>query len=187
MSHAASLANRLRGGKAVALALALAAGVLALMAATVPTLVARRAAVQLGGALRTSVRVGSLAWNPFTGTWTLDGVRVAAERGPAAFSARRVRATVWLFDLVRGRRRVRSLALEGARLRLRATSAGWELPLPASDAIADTGLPAIDVDWAGAPRARIRLEAPPQVRSSLRLRQLELMGSLSPAGTNATV
>src|SRR5437879_48375 len=129
MSHAASLANRLRGGKGVATGLALAVGLLALGAATVPTIVARRAAARLGIALRTPVRVGSLAWNPFTGTWTLDGFRVAAEGGPAAFSARRVRATVWVIDLLRGRRRVRSLTLEGTRLRLRATPAGWELPL----------------------------------------------------------
>src|SRR5690242_1433763 len=187
MSHAASLANRLRGGKGVVVGLALAAGLVALAAATVPTIVARRAAARLGISLQTGVRLGSLAWNPFTGTWTLDGLRVAAERGPAALSARRVRATVWVIDLLRGRRRVRSLTLEGARVRLRATPAGWELPLPASDTGADTGLPAIDIDWAGAPRARIRLEAAPQVRSSLRLRQLELTGSLSPAGTNATV
>src|SRR5579862_3853202 len=187
MSHAASLANRLRGGKGVVLGLALAAGLLAVVAATVPTIVARRAAASLGSALRTSVRVGSLAWNPFTGTWTLDGLRVAAEHGPAAFSARRVRATVWVIDLLRGRRRVRALTLAGARLRLRATPGGWELPLPASDASGDAGLPAVDVDWAGAPRARIRLEAAPEGRSSLRLRQLELTGTLSPAGTNATV
>src|SRR5437763_2933350 len=154
MSHAASLANRLRGGKGVALGLTLAAGLLALAAAIVPTIVARRAAERLGIALRTPVRVGSLAWNPFTGTWTLDGPRVAAERGPAAFSARRVRATVWLVDLLRGRRRVRSLTLEGARLRLHATAAGGELPLPARDAGGDAGLTAIDVAWAGAPRAR---------------------------------
>src|SRR5690242_1059569 len=112
MSHAASLANRLRGGKGVVIGLALAAGLLALAAATLPTIVARRAAARLGVALRTPVRVGSLAWNPFTGSWTLDGLRVAADRGPAALSARRVRATVWLIDLLRGRRHVRSLTLE---------------------------------------------------------------------------
>src|SRR5215470_19252831 len=128
-------------------------------------MVAHRATAQLTAALRTPVRVGWLAWNPFTGTWTLDGLRIAAEHGPAALSARRVRARLWLTDILRGRWHVRSLAVDGARLRLRATPGGWEMPLPAGPADQPAVMPTLDIDWAGAPRARVRLDAGPGVRS----------------------
>src|SRR5262245_49479742 len=111
-------------------------------------------------ALRTPVRVGWLWWNPLRGTWVLDRVRIAADRGPAAISARRARARIHLWDALRGEYRIRTLTLEGARVRLRATAGGWELPLPASDAAAgESTLPAVACDWLGAPRAHVRLES----------------------------
>src|SRR5262249_26914567 len=138
------------------------------------------------------------------------GVRVAAGPGPAALPARRARARLGLADILRGRWHVRSLAVEGARLRLRATPAGWEMPLPGGPADQPAVVPTLDpqisashtwrldqnsashtwrldIDWAGAPRARVPLDAPPGVRSLRRLRQLELSGAFSPDATAAIV
>src|SRR5207247_1480648 len=96
-----------------------------------PGLVARRVATRVSRSLGTPLHVGWLRWNPFAGRWTLDRLRIAADRGPAALTARRVSARIHLWDALRGTYRVRALVLDGARLRLRATPAGWQLPLPA--------------------------------------------------------
>ncbi len=170
----------------IAIGLALAAGLVAILGAAVPGLVARSAAARLTVALGTRVDVGWLTWNPFTGTWVLDGLRVAAEHGAPAVSARRVQARLWLRDLVRGRWHVRSATLTGARLRFRATPAGWELPFRPAGGDA-TAVPSLDVDWAAAPRARIRLETEAGARSLLRLRELELTGSLRPEDVRAAI
>ena len=115
----------------IALALAIAAAVLLVSVVVGPGLVARRLATQVSRSLGTPLHVGWLRWNPFAGRWTLDRLRIAADRGPAALTARRVSARIHLWDALRGTYRVRALVLDGARLRLRATPAGWQLPLPA--------------------------------------------------------
>src|SRR5439155_13711467 len=163
----------------IALALAIAAAVLLVAAVAGPGLVARRVAARTSRSLGTSVHVGWLRWNPLSARWTLDRLRIAADQGPAAFVARRVSARIHLWDVLWGRYRVRALVLDGARLRLRATAAGWQLPLPAGPTEAagvPAALPSVRLDWGAAPRARVRLEPRAGVRSSLRLRQLELTG-----------
>src|SRR5205823_5878930 len=151
---------------------------------------ARRVATRVSRSLGTPVHVGWLRWNPFAGRWTLDRLRIAADHGPAALAVRRVSARIHLWDALRGTYRVRALVLDGARLRLRATPAGWQLPLPAGPpaaAGAPAAAPSVQLDWAAAPRARVRLEPRAGVRSSLRLRQLELSGGLEPAGARAAL
>ena len=168
------------------IAIGLALGALVVAIAVGPALVARGVATRASALLGTRVRVGWLAWNPLTGRWTLHGLRMAAERGPAALAARRVRARLHLWDLLRGDHRVRLLELDGARLRLRATPGGWQLPLPAGPEQAAGGavvVPSVQLDWCAAPRARIRLEPRAGLRSSLRLRRLELAGGAGPQGT----
>ena len=115
----------------IALALAIAAAVLLVAVVAGPGLVARRVAARASRSLGTSVHVGWLRWNPLSTRWTLDRLRIAADRGPAALVARRVSARIHLWEVLRGSYRVRALVLDGARLRLRATAAGWQLPLPA--------------------------------------------------------
>ncbi|HUE29933.1 MAG TPA: DUF748 domain-containing protein [Verrucomicrobiae bacterium] len=174
----------------LALALAIAAAVLLVSVVLGPGLVARRVATQVSRSLGAPVHVGWLRWNPFTGCWTLDRLRIAADRGPAALAARRVSARIHLWDTLRGSCRVRTLVLDGARLRLRATPAGWQLPLPAGPpeaAGAPAAAPSVRLDWAAAPRARVRLEPRAGVRSSLRLRQLELTGALDPEGAQVAL
>src|SRR5207253_1887126 len=119
------------GRRRIALALAIAAAVLLVSVVVGPGLVARRVATRVSRSLGTPLHVGWLRWNPFAGRWTLDHLHIAADRGPAALSARRVSARIHLWDALRGTYRVRALVLDGARLRLRATPAGWQLPLPA--------------------------------------------------------
>src|SRR5207245_7371616 len=116
---------------------------------------------------------------------SLDRLRIAAARGPAALTARLVSARIHLWDALRGTYRVRALVLDGARLRLRATPAGWQLPLPVGPpeaAGAPAAAPSVRLDWAAAPHARVRLEPRAGVRSSLRLRQLELSGGPGAGG-----
>jgi len=172
------------------IAIGLALGALVVAIEVGPGLVARRVAGRASAMLGTRVRVGWLAWNPLTGHWTLRGLRIAAERGPAALVARRVRARVHLWDLLRGEHRVRLLELDGARLRLRATPGGWQLPLPAWPEQAAGGamvVPSVQVDWCAVPRARIRLEPRAGLRSSLRLRRLELAGGTGPESTRVAL
>ena len=169
----------------IALALAVAAAVLLLAVGVGPGLVARSVAARASRALGTAVHVGWLTWNPLSGRWTLLGLHIAADRGPAAFASRRITGRIHLWDAIRGVRRVRTLELEGARVRLRATPAGWELPLPPGppeDSGAAPDMPSVRVDWGAAPRARVRLETRAGGRSSLRLRQLELTGGFGPDG-----
>src|SRR5438128_5687956 len=108
----------------------------------------------------------------------------------AALTARRVSARIHLWDALRGTYRVRALVLDGARLRLRATPAGWQLPLPVGPpeaAGAPAAAPSVRLDWGAAPRARVRLEPRAGVRTSLRLRQLELTGRVGPDGTRVAL
>src|SRR5581483_4232802 len=107
--------------------LALAVLVVTLAPGLAAKIAARRAATRLG----TRVDVGWLRWNPLTGWWVLEHLRVAADHGPAAIRARRIAARVGTWDLVRGKPRLRGLELRAARIRLRAGAGGWELPLPA--------------------------------------------------------
>src|SRR3989442_1292261 len=79
-----------------------------------PGLVARRVATRVSRSLGTPLHVGWLRWNPFAGRWTLDRLRIAADRGPAALTARRVSARIHLWDALRGTYRVRALVLDGA-------------------------------------------------------------------------
>ena len=126
----------------LAIVLRTAAGVLALSVALAPGLLARLVlASRLSQALGTPVRVGWASWNPFSGRWTVRSVRVAADTGRPALSARRITVRVYLTDVVRRRLRVRELALEGARVRLHASGPGWELPLPARPAPRRVGRP----------------------------------------------
>jgi len=174
----------------IALALAIAAAVLLVAVVAGPGLVARRVAARASRSLGTSVHVGWLRWNPLSTRWTLDHLRIAADRGPAALVARRVSARIHLWDVLRGSYRVRALVLDGARLRLRATAAGWQLPLPAGPPEAagvPVAVPSLRLDWGAAPRARVRLEPRAGVRSSLRLRQLELTGGVGPDGTRVAL
>src|SRR5207248_4279493 len=146
---------------------------------------ARRVATRVSRSLGTPLHVGWLRWNPFAGRWTLDRLRIAADHGPAALAVRRVSARIHLWDALRGTYRVRALVLDGARLRLRATPAGWQLPLPAGPpaaAGAPAAAPRVQLDWAAAPRARVRLEPRAGGRSSLRPRPLGVRGGLGPAG-----
>jgi len=172
------------------IALALAAAVLLVSVVVGPGLVARRVATRVSRSLGTPLHVGWLRWNPFAGRWTLDRLRIAADRGPAALTARRISTRIHLWDALRGTYRVRALVLDGARLRLRATPAGWQLPLPAGPpeaAGAPAAAPSVRLDWAAAPHARVRLEPRAGVRSSLRLRQLELTGGLDPDGAQVAL
>src|SRR3989442_9425119 len=108
-----------------------AAAVLALSVALAPGLVARLVlASRLSQALGTPVRLGWASWNPFSGRWTIRSVRVAADTGRPGLSARRITVRAYLTDAVRRRLRVRDLALEAARVRLRAPAPGGELPRP---------------------------------------------------------
>jgi len=171
------------GRRRIALGLALAGALVALSITVLPGLAARRIATEISESLATPVRVGRLGWNPFTGEWNLSDLRIAADRGPAALLARRVTAEIHLGDLLHGVYRVRDLALDGARVRLRATPGGWQLPLPSGPAQeAGAPTPAVRLDWGVAPRAQVRLEPRTGVRSSLRLRQLELTGTLGREG-----
>lgn len=174
----------------IALGCAIAGVFLVLVAALAPGLAARRVAQRLSATLGTPIDVGWLSWNPLTGSWILRGFRIAADRGPAALVSRRITASLRLWDLVRGRYRVRSLVVDGARLRLRATADGWSLPLPAQPAEGGgsaSAWPPLELDWAAAPRAVVRLEPRANVRSQLRMRRLELSGAIGSAGLHAMV
>jgi hypothetical protein len=168
-------------GRRIAGVLAGAAVVLAVAIAIGPAVVARVAAGRATRALGTAVRVGWLGWNPVTGWWSVEGARVAADRGPAALAARRIAVQVYLWDVLRGRYRVRGLVLHGARVRLRATADGWGIPLPArapAEGGGPTSFPAITVDHASARQSAIRLEPARGRGSSLRLRRLDASGSM---------
>src|SRR2546426_7349545 len=142
---------------------------------------ARRVATRVSRSLGTPLHVGWLRWNPFAGRWTLDRLRIAADRGPAALTARRVSARIHLWDAFRGTYRVRALVLDGARLRLRATPAGWQLPLPAGPPEAAAApAPSVRLDWGAAPHARVRLEPRAGGRSSLRPPPLAVAGGVAP-------
>ena len=169
---------------------AVVAAALAVVVALAPGLIAGMAAGRISRSVGTDVRLGWLSWNPFTGRWTVRGLRVAADRGPAAFAARRLTARVSLWDVIHGRYRVESIELDRARVRLRATADGWTLPLPRRDATephdgsaaSNFSLEALD-----APRAVIRLE-PHKAKSFLvRLRQLHVAGSVDGDRTGVRV
>jgi uncharacterized protein DUF748 len=142
----------------------------------------------LSEAAGTSARVGAVTWNPLAGRWTIRGVRVAAERGAPAFAARRIDAEIHVWDALRGRYRVRALTLATARLRLRATENGWELPFatPPGTSSTSAGVP-VTLDWIAAPRAVVRLERRGGARTLLRMRVLELSGMLGPDGTRLQI
>lgn len=167
------------------IAIAFAAVLLAAAAYVVAMRFVRSTAARaLSDALGTSVRVGAVTWNPLAGRWTIRGVRVAAERGAPAFAARRIEAEIHVWDAVRGRYRVRALTLAAARIRLRATPNGWELPFAAPPATASTsGTVPVTLDWIAAPRAVVRLERRGAARTMLRMRVLEASGVLEPEGT----
>src|SRR5438128_1033432 len=150
-----------------------------------PGLVARRVAARASRSLGTSVHVGWLRWNPLSTRWTLDHLRIAADRGPAALVARRVSARIHLWDVLRGSYRVRALVPDGPRLRPRATAAGRQPPLSRISAAASTyapnttkretarapsgGSPAAPVGgtWPSVPRAsRVSGYAAPSCRAS---------------------
>src|SRR5689334_5249218 len=128
----------------MAIGFALVATLVALGVGLAPGLLSGVLAERLGRTIGTDVRLGWITWNPFRGRWTVRSVRVAADRGPAAFAARRVALQFRVWDLIRGRHRLASTAIDRARVRLRATEDGWALPLPAR-ATAETGSDASSV------------------------------------------
>jgi hypothetical protein len=153
-----------------------------------PGLVARSiVAPRLGAALGTRVDIGWVWWNPLSGMWTVHGFRIAAERGPAAATARRAEAKIHLLDIVRRDYRIRLLSLRSTRVRLRATAGGWRLPLPTADTRDAADMPPIRVDWAEAPRAVVRLEPQPGLYSFVRASRLELSAASGEAGMRATL
>ena len=171
----------------LAIVLGTAAGVIALSVALVPGLLARRLlAPRLSQALGTRIRVGWASWNPFSGTWTVRSVRVAADRGRPALSASRIAARVYLTDVLRRRLHVRDLCVDGARFRLRASGAGWELPLPARPGSPADGASAprspVVLDSGRARKTTLRLEPRGGRTSLLRLRRFEVGGALSASG-----
>jgi hypothetical protein len=93
-------------------------------------LVAATLARQLSARFGTAVRTGRLVWNPLGGRWTLHGLRVrgTAWRTPPSSPGGSMRRSI-SGTCLNGRYRVRTLTLAGARLRLRATESGWELPV----------------------------------------------------------
>ena len=162
----------------LAIVLGTAAGVLALSVALAPGLLARLAlASRLSQALGTPVRVGWASWNPFSGRWTIRSVRVAADTGRPGLSARRITVRVYLTDVVWRRLRVRDLAPEGARVRLRASGPGWELPRPAprQDGTPSRRSP-VALDSGQARKTTLRLEPRGGRASLLRLRRFDVGG-----------
>jgi Domain of Unknown Function (DUF748) len=180
---AARLQTRRVRRRRLLLSFAAAAALLLVVAAIAPSLVARIVAGRLSSSLGTPVHVGRLSWNPLRGTWTLQAVRVQADHGAPAFSVRRLTATVFLFDLLRGRHRLRNLVLVVPRFRLRATPTGWELPLQPAPSQGDgsAAWPTLVLDGAQVTQAAVRLERPGRA-STLRLRRAELMGATDPDG-----
>jgi hypothetical protein len=168
-------------GRRIVIGFAVIATVLALFGAVAPRWLADVAARRLARSLGTDVRLGWIGWNPFSGWWTVRSIRVAADSGPALFSARRVALRVRVWDAVRGRYRVASAEIEGARLRLRATEDGWSLPLPPRDgretATAEPS-PGFELDGIEAPGAVVRLEPLHGRRSLLHLRRLNVSASV---------
>jgi hypothetical protein len=169
-----------------AIALSVVVAALVLWLAFPPT-AAHVVADRLGNAIGADVRISSIGWHPLRARWIVSNLRIAAERGAPALIARRIEAEVRLWDLLNGRYRVRAAVANGARIRLRATPSGWQLPLPSRSAepSAATVLPVLQVDWASAPRAVILLEPAPDLRSMVRARQLEAMATLEPDRTQA--
>src|SRR5258708_32703199 len=95
-----------------------------------PGLVARRVATRVSRSLGTPLHVGWLRGNPFAGRWTLDRLRIAPDRGPAALTARRVSARIHPSDVLPGTSPVPAPALDGPGLPLPPTPAGGRPPLP---------------------------------------------------------
>ena len=163
-----------------------AGGVVVFAVALVPGLTATRfVAPRLSQAVGAPVRIGWAWWNPLSGTWTVRGVRVAATAGRPALSAQRIAARVYLFDVLRRRLRVRDVALEGARVRLRGADGRWELPLAehAASTSPSTEPWPVTVDAGHARRTTLRFEPRHGRASLLRLRRLELAGALAASGS----
>jgi len=170
-----------------AIVLGTAAGVLALTVALAPGLLARRLlAPRLSQAVGSRVRVGWASWNPFSGTWSVRSLRVAADTGRPALSARRLTVRIYLTDVLRRRLRIRNLALDRARIRLRASDGSWGLPLRAAPAPRAAGAPSapppFTLDAGHARRATLRLEPRGGGASLVRIRRLDFQGALAASG-----
>jgi hypothetical protein len=102
-----------------------------LVTAALPGLVAVRwLAPRLGTALGVPIAVGWVRWNPFTGGWTVSGLRVGPEREPPIAVAERVVIHAGLLDLLRGRNHLRDFRVDRAHLRLVRTATGWSAGFP---------------------------------------------------------
>ena len=174
----------------IGIGFAVAAALLALLVALAPGLLTQFAAAQISRALGVDVHLGWLSWNPFVGRWTVSQVRVAADRGPPAFAARRIAARLRVLDVIRGNYRVESMELDGARVRVRRTPDGLALPLPrraAGETESGTPSPNISFDAVEAPRAVIRLEPLHGKPSRIHLRQLHVGASVDAGVTRLTM
>ncbi len=170
------------------LVLAAVAVTLVLVVAAAPGLMTGVLARRLTRDLGTSVRLGWLVWNPLSGQWTLHGIRIAAEGHGDALSARRATATIHLWDVVRGRHRVRGLTLYSPRVRLRETAHGWQLPLPSPPSDAGTSAPAwpaVVVDRASARQGSVRFQARRAAPAIVRVHRLGLAGATDARGSSA--
>jgi uncharacterized protein DUF748 len=109
--------------------------------AALPGLVALRwLAPRLGTAIGVPIAVGRVRWNPFTGRWTVSGLRVGPEHEPPVAVADRVVIRAGLVDLLRGRNHLRDFRIERARLRLVRTATGWSAGFPvAAPAAGESG------------------------------------------------
>jgi hypothetical protein len=153
--------------------------VLGLLVAVGPALVAREAVRRASVRTGSAIRVGWVAWNPLTGRWTLQRLRVAADRGPAAIHVARMAARVYLSDLIAGRYRIRALDVEGARVRVRSGPEGWVLPVRGATADPGPQLPPVSLDRGQVRRSTLRFEAGAAGTAKLRLRRLEVTGTAS--------
>ena len=113
-------------------------------------------------------------------------MRVAADTGRPALSARRLTVRIYLTDVLRRRLRIRNLALDRARIRLRASDGSWGLPLRAAPAPRAAGAPSapppFTLDAGHARRATLRLEPRGGGASLVRIRRLDFQGALAASG-----
>ncbi|HZP40928.1 MAG TPA: DUF748 domain-containing protein, partial [Candidatus Binatia bacterium] len=147
--------------------------VLALVVAFGPGLLATRVvAPRLARTLGVPVAIGWLWWNPFTGWWTVTALQVGATAGEPALAARPLAARVYLWDVLRGRRRVRGLQVGRAAVRATPTATGWSLPLPPAEA--GGGRFFFTVEHADVRQTTIRLEPAGAAPVRVRVRRLDV-------------
>ena len=157
------------------------------LVAVSPVLLGALAAHRLSAAIGVPVSLGTLRWDPLTGTWIATNFRLGSDRKGPPVVVRTVRVQTLLRDVLKGEYRVRDLVLDQPRLRLRLVAGGWEpVGWPAGAASNGSATPPpILIDHVGVRRGVLSLGPLPGGDTVFRIERADLDGAVEPGRVRA--